>query len=56
MNNYKEFKDYYGGCLLYLQTACHAFYPCCGMQLRLTPSNKEGKERLRQERRLVKIR
>jgi hypothetical protein len=24
------------------------FCPCCGMQLRLTPSNKEGKERLRQ--------
>ncbi|MFL6462560.1 MAG: hypothetical protein ACJ71J_16725 [Nitrososphaeraceae archaeon] len=32
------------------------FCPCCGMQLRLTPSNREGKERLRQQRRLIKIR
>jgi hypothetical protein len=29
------------------------FCPCCGMQLRLTPSNKEGKERLRRQRRGV---
>ena len=27
-----------------------------GMQLRVTPSNREGKDRLRQERRTVKIR
>jgi hypothetical protein len=26
------------------------------MELRLTPSSKEGKDRLRQERRIVKIR
>ena len=32
------------------------FCPCCGMQLRLTPSNREGKERLRQQRRLIKMR
>jgi hypothetical protein len=32
------------------------FCPCCGMQLRLTPSNRESKERLRQQRRLVKVR
>jgi hypothetical protein len=32
------------------------FCPRCGMQLRLTPSTKEGKDRLRQERRIVKIR
>ncbi|MFL6441668.1 MAG: hypothetical protein ACJ702_06900 [Nitrososphaeraceae archaeon] len=25
------------------------FCPCCGMQLRLTPSNREGKEKLRQQ-------
>jgi hypothetical protein len=29
------------------------FCPCCGMQLRLTPSNKEGKDRLIQERRYI---
>jgi hypothetical protein len=26
------------------------------MQLRLTPSNREGKDRLRQERRIIKMR
>ncbi|MFL6435096.1 MAG: hypothetical protein ACJ71O_15340 [Nitrososphaeraceae archaeon] len=31
------------------------FCPCCGMQLTLTPSNREGKDRLRRERRIVKI-
>jgi hypothetical protein len=31
------------------------FCPCCAMQLRLTLSNKEGKDRLRQERRIVRI-
>ena len=31
------------------------FCPSCGMQLRLTPSDREGKERLRQQRRIVRI-
>jgi hypothetical protein len=32
------------------------FCPCCGMQLRLTPSNTEGKERLTAKKRIIEIR
>jgi hypothetical protein len=32
------------------------FCPCCGMQLRTTPTNKKGKERLRERKQQENIR
>ncbi|MFL6396327.1 MAG: hypothetical protein ACJ706_04110 [Nitrososphaeraceae archaeon] len=52
-SNYSVGKKYCRRCEVYLYHK-DMFCPCCGMQLRITPSNKEGKERLRQERRIVK--
>jgi hypothetical protein len=55
-SNYSVGKKYCRRCEVYIYYNEGMFYPCCGMQLRLTPSNREGKDRLRQERRTVKIR
>ncbi|MFL6330475.1 MAG: hypothetical protein ACJ705_05615 [Nitrososphaeraceae archaeon] len=55
-SNYSLGKKYCRRCEVYLYYNESMFCPCCGMQLRLTPSNREGKERLRQQRRLIKIR
>jgi hypothetical protein len=51
-SNYSVGKKYCRRCAVYLYHE-GLFCPCCGMQLRLTPSDKEGKERLRQERRIA---
>jgi uncharacterized paraquat-inducible protein A len=51
-SNYSVGKKYCRRCEVYMYHD-RLFCPCCGMQLRLTPSNKEGKERLRQERRIL---
>jgi uncharacterized paraquat-inducible protein A len=55
-SNYSVGKKYCRRCEVYMYHNEGIFCPCCGMQLRLTPSNREGKERLRQQRRLIKIR
>jgi ribosomal protein L37E len=56
-SNYSVGKKYCRRCEVYIYHNEGIFCPCCGMQLRLTPSKRgEGKERLRQERRIVTIR
>ncbi|MFL6421544.1 MAG: hypothetical protein ACJ71P_19360 [Nitrososphaeraceae archaeon] len=55
-SNYCVGKKYCRRCEVYMYYNEGMFCPCCGMQLRLTPSNREGKDRLRQERRIAKIR
>ncbi|MFL6376977.1 MAG: hypothetical protein ACJ72R_05900 [Nitrososphaeraceae archaeon] len=55
ISNYSLGQKYCRRCEVYIYND-GMFCPCCGMQLRLTPSNKEGKDRLRRERRIVKIR
>ncbi|HEY6885637.1 MAG TPA: hypothetical protein VI278_16510 [Nitrososphaeraceae archaeon] len=53
-NIYSVGKKHWRRCKVYFYHA-GTFCPCCGMQqLRLIPPNKEGKERLRQERRIVR--
>jgi hypothetical protein len=54
-SNYFAGKKYCRRCEVYLYHNEGMFCPCCGMQLRLTPSNREGKDRLRQERRISRI-
>lgn len=48
-NIYFSGKKYCRRCEIYFYHN-GVFCPCCGMQLRLTPSNKEGKERIRQRK------
>jgi hypothetical protein len=54
-SNYSVGKKYCRRCEVYMYYNEGIFCPCCGMQLRITPSNREGKDRLRQERRIIKI-
>jgi uncharacterized paraquat-inducible protein A len=56
ISNYSLGQKYCRRCEVYMYYNEGMFCPCCGMQLRLTPSNKQGKDRLRRERRIVKIR
>ena len=48
--NYLIGKKYCRRCEIYLYYD-GVFCPCCGMQLRTTPSNKKAKERLLKQRR-----
>jgi uncharacterized Zn finger protein (UPF0148 family) len=45
-------KKYCRRCEIYLYYD-GVFCPCCGMQLRTTPTNKKGKERLLKQRKKV---
>ncbi|MFL6407346.1 MAG: hypothetical protein ACJ71F_09790 [Nitrososphaeraceae archaeon] len=45
-SNYSVGKKYCRRCEVYMYYNDGMFCPCCGMQLRLTPSNREGKDRL----------
>jgi ribosomal protein L37E len=52
-SNYSLGQKYCRRCEVYMYND-NMFCPCCGMQLRLTPSDKKHKEMLR-KRRLLKI-
>jgi hypothetical protein len=52
-SNYSLGKKYCRSCEVYLYNE-RMLCPCGGMQLRLTPSNREDKERLGQEGRISK--
>ena len=53
VSNYSLGQKYCRRCEVYMYHD-RLFCPCCGMQLRLTSSHKEGKDRLRQERRTIR--
>jgi hypothetical protein len=48
-NQYIEGKKYCRRCEVFLFYNGGLFCPCCGMQLRRTPTAKRGKERLRKK-------
>jgi hypothetical protein len=50
ISNYSLGQKYCRRCDVYMYYNEGMFCPCCGMQLRITPSNREGKETLRQEK------
>jgi hypothetical protein len=54
-SNYSVGKKYCRSCEVYIHHNGF-FCPCCGMQLRITPTNRAGKERLRQQIKAVKVR
>ena len=51
-NQYIEGKKYCRRCEVFLFYNGGLFCPCCGMQLRRSPTAKRGKDRLREERKL----
>jgi rRNA maturation endonuclease Nob1 len=54
-NQYIEGKKYCRRCEVFLFYNGGLFCPCCGMQLRRTPTAKRGKERLGRKERKEKI-
>jgi uncharacterized Zn finger protein (UPF0148 family) len=54
-NQYLEGKKYCRRCEVFLFYNGGLFCPCCGMQLRRTPTAKRGKERLGRKERKEKI-
>ena len=48
-NQYIDGKKYCRRCEIFLYYI-GVFCPCCGMHLRLTPTSKKGKERIRQRK------
>ena len=49
-NQYVEGKKYCRRCEVFLFYNGGLFCPCCGMQLKRTPTAKRGKERLRRKK------
>jgi rRNA maturation endonuclease Nob1 len=52
ISNYSLGQKYCRRCEVYMYSES-AFCPCCGMQLRLTPSNRKHKEILRKRKLLM---